>query len=1189
MEINFKKTLLAGTAVVALGAIAVVPTAAQAQTIAIEALDNAGGSADDNTIDDLTGFDNTADPSINFDQDDAYVIDISIDDNAAAADDLIKITAGGANAALTINDNKTVSISAGTGDVIVSGDVQIGGGITVIGNVAASAATEDAINLSANTNATVITLTGGATGGSITGAVSLGTGGDTFLINGTDGGADLNGDLIGGAAGAGTLQLRADFLFDSSADSKIDDIVTIDIGDGDTFTISADESIESSSGSTVTVTNTESGTGTFDITGGGADVINFGDDVVLAFTGSATETIVFDVDNAATVNADIQLNTGSVLQSTGGEALTFSATDGANDVILNGGDLRADVTFDATDGGDVVVNVDSTLNNGGMGTITITDATNVTVADGVTLTVGAGNTFASSAADGPLTFDGTNGGGDDIIDFTGNGGVTTVVDLDSNNDGTAGTLTFGANSKVLLDDNAAFDADVTVNGAVTGNLVVISGDASGQIVAFGTGASTTGNVTTTGGNDTVTFTGATIGDASTDIVDLGAGDDTLTIDGGTINSILNGNTGTADELKLVNSDLTIAGTVTGFEDADLQGRTLTLTGTITGLDAAADNGLDVNGGGLIINGSGSITGNIHDAAGAGNGGTIEYGQDTNGGTFTAGGTIDDVGITVTSGTLNTGGFAFGADAALNASSVAADAIFNVNDNVTIDAGDALTNNGTVRVDEDATLTAGTFGGTGTYQIELAVDDSNGTPVADSSIGTMAQSAGAVDLTGTTFELVLTGDALDVSGGTLTFEDVITGTGNATAGTVTDTYLLDLELVDDGANLDLTISQNNTVSDASQSSATFGTANAIETIIATDNITDTELLALSTAIQTSTSAAAVENIVESVSPTVDGSFIAAGIEVANQTGEIITTRLASLRTSSGGESGIVTGNNAMHGIQLWGQGFGSTGDQDARDGVDGFSFDTFGFSVGMDTRNLAEDLTLGMALSYARTEADSDNVNNTETDIDSYFVTLYGDYDFGQGYFVEGMAAYGFGDVDTTRTNVGPGNTIAIANFDSNQWQINAAAGRHLPLENNVTITPRVTANYTYIDPENFEETGAGGVSLASQYDEMGMLEIGLDVELAYDVETNAGLFQPHVNAAYKYEVLDEEVQATTTFVGGGPTFQTEGFDAADHRFEVGAGFTYFTNDNWEFTADYQFDFREDYGAHSGLLKAAYNF
>ena len=1190
MKIDMKKALLAGTAFVALGVSVVAPTAAQAQ-IAIETLDTAGASADDNTIDDLTGINFQTDPVIDHDQDATYTFGISVDDGdngGAANNDVISITTGGANAGIIIGSGFHVQQSDGTGDVITSGDVLIGGGITINGQLSASAATEDAINLSANSNQTIITIAGGAAGdGDVLGVITLGTGGDTVVINGVDGGADLNGSLIGDAAAGGTLQVRADFLFDSTgAGDTIDDISTIDIGDGDVFTISADETIEATNVATVTLTNTESGTGTLDISGGGADVINLGTNTMV-LSGSATNTIVLDVDDAATVNGVFQLDTGSVIQSTSNQALTFSATGGATDgITLNGGDLRADVTFDTTDQGTVLVNADTTLNNGATGSITVTSANVVTVGDGVTLTVGSDNTFAHGDADtAAVTFDGTNGGGDDVIDFSGNTITTVVVDLDSDNNGTAGTLTLGANGSFVTDVNSTFDANVDVDGAVSGTLVIVSGDPSGQTLQFNAGSSTTGNVTLTAGADTVNFTGATIGDATSDFVNLGAGDDQLTIDGGTINSSIDGGAGTADSLTLVNNGVTIAGSINNINDIDLGGQTLTLTGTILGLDTAVNNGLDVNGGTLIINGTGSVTGNIHDQAGAGAGGTIQYGADTNGGTFLANGTIDDVGLTITSGTFNTNGNILGGDAALNTSSVATGASFFVNNNVTIDAADTLTNSGTVRVDQSAVLSAGTFAGTGTYTIEIAVDDVNGTPTVDSAYGSFVQTDGAaVDLTGSTFTVELTGDALDVSGGTLTFEDVFTGTGGATAGTVTDTFLLDYELVDDGNSLDLTVSQNNTLVSASQSKATLGTAGALQTIISQNNTTNPELLALSTALQSATTAQEVEDLVESASPTVDGSFIATTLDVGDQSGQIITNRLSSLR----GQTGMVTGNGSS-GLQAWAETFGSVGDQKARDGIDGYEYDIYGLAVGMDTRNIAEDLTIGLAFSYAHSEADSDNVNNTNTDVDSFFLTAYADYDLGSAYFLEGQIAYGFGDVDQTRYNVGGAGTAALSSFDTDQYQFKASVGRDIPLQNGVLFTPRATTNYVHVAPDNYTESGAGGTGLDTEIDNLDILELGVSFDMSYDYQTNGGMMQPHLSAGYRYDVIDDEVQASSTFIGGGPAFQTEGFDPAEHRFDLGAGFTYFSSNNWEFTADYVYDFRTDFDSHSGVLKAAYNF
>jgi hypothetical protein len=80
-----------------------------------------------------------------------------------------------------------------------------------------------------------------------------------------------------------------------------------------------------------------------------------------------------------------------------------------------------------------------------------------------------------------------------------------------------------------------------------------------------------------------------------------------------------------------------------------------------------------------------------------------------------------------------------------------------------------------------------------------------------------------------------------------------------------------------------------------------------------------------------------------------------------------------------------------------------------------------------------------------------------------------------------------------------------------------------------------------------------------------------------------------VHVSYRYDVLDGAADTTASFTAGGSTFGISGVDAADSTFGVGVGLKFYDASGWDFTANYDYTFKSDYQAHSGFLRAAYEF
>ena len=82
---------------------------------------------------------------------------------------------------------------------------------------------------------------------------------------------------------------------------------------------------------------------------------------------------------------------------------------------------------------------------------------------------------------------------------------------------------------------------------------------------------------------------------------------------------------------------------------------------------------------------------------------------------------------------------------------------------------------------------------------------------------------------------------------------------------------------------------------------------------------------------------------------------------------------------------------------------------------------------------------------------------------------------------------------------------------------------------------------------------------------------------------------PYLSGSYRYEALGEAAQVTSTFSGGGSSFQTDGMDTASHVFNFGTGLSFLASDNNEISFGYDYEAKADYSSHTGQLTLSTKF
>lgn len=1259
MKLNLKAALLAGTAVIALGA---GSSSALAQTeltngVAIVATDAAGVTETDatNTVTVDTsgaavvlGAPGTNSVIMNIASRTLTMNVSGVTNPLTFADDIVE-TAG--NIAINITDATSVNflgnvsaspISVGSlvadATTLLTVDTAAAENHTFAATINAADAT-DTVNLTVtNTDggANTVTFTGAIGGTTVSNAIdTIAIGADTVDPMDVTFGASVNAGAIniGGGNGANATN---NVRFGTAAGTSTVTGQIVGLGAGDTNNVSV------VGGSTVTF-----------VTGFGAeiDAINLGAD--------ATDTTV--TIQGAVASGPITIGAGATADT---NTLTLDTTNGAFTVTpaIVGGHANDDNSL-LVSGGDVATVTGDVGASSQIDTITLSGTgTGLTLGgtlEAADINIGAGTTLTSGGA---VTGD---------LDFTGGGtlalghAVTGTIDNTSGTDG-VGTLTTSAGTfavsgivggtNTLGSITNSGTGTVTFNAATSATTVTQSG--TGEIQFDDTATATTFVVSDAGG--VIDFDGAVMGntrfsaDGEVTIADGfditgtvnntsgAAGAGTLTVEGTTT---VSGNVGASNTLKTIT--------------AGAAGKTATFSGTVRAAD------IDFSGAGdIAFDGNTTVT---NDVDMADNAGTVTFGDGAN---FT--GTVQDTsddkgtatfaGSSTVTGSLGTAGNSLNV---VNFNGVAGKAVtvsggVDVNDDINVGAG-SVTISGQVTTVQDVNFTGDgsisfadalvaigddvltgtdsegtvTFLGDGTVGGDIAADGSELLALILSGTAKTVAVTGAIEAADTTTigsNILTAGTTVDVDAGqTLGFE--ITGDTDGENGRIVSAGAA---TVDATAVVDVTVNTTEFVADATEYTVIDGTGGGgvadLTTTITDDSVfltftqkvadddnlvlvadrTASNTLATGTnnknvatvlealgaagdagldgvqgALQGASTVAELDSKLRSLTPTVDGGFVTGGTQASALNIGATNMRLAAART--GEDTGMVAGEMG-EGVTTWLKGFGQMADQDRRDGVAGYDADTYGVAVGIDSENILDNSVIGVSLSYANTDVDSKNSNNTETDVDSYQVSVYGSHDYEGRLYVSGVLGYAYNDIDQTRHNVaGIAGNDARADFDSNQYIAYAEVGKDFDAGNRLTLTPKALVNYQHIDIDGYTETGSTANQVVS-LDNMDIFEVGLGVKAEWDLEDNSGnSVRPSINAGYRYDLVGDEVQATSRFTGGGASFSTNGADPAQGTFNVGAAVTYDLENNWALTADYEYEGKSDFGAHSASLRAGYKF
>lgn len=901
--------------------------------------------------------------------------------------------------------------------------------------------------------------------------------------------------------------------------------------------------------------------GTIQATGcSGSAIYNIGTIDSLVNTG-VIETTVSSPYTAAIYNASGGVI--SLLNNDGGTINSLSNADaimniGELNLTNNGGSIWAANGSAIYSGYDSITNIDNTngtIHSDGEHGIYVENSATVTInnTDGfISSDAGAGIQLNANLADGYLENSGgmisTNNSTYGALEFyndiegdlTVHGG--TILNTSSSNsaaavnfeDSQSGRITFDGVTIIADGDTegsgngyAIFSYEYDVDLVLT-DTTYVRGNIALDCCAsmvLDTSATIEGNITTASYNDSITINGGSI----TGNIDLGGGEDTLTLNDGIINGDVS--LGSDGDILTLNGG-EINGSINfGSGDNDMRvGGAFATAGIITGSG-------DIN---LTINDGGTLRTDYNDGIPLDDG-YIEVHQ---------GGTLY-----LTNGDIATTG--------------------------------SLYNDGTVQIGLGRSLYVETInGGEGAGQYVFDVEGNEGMHsgilVVDGDYADLSNNTVGVNYVG---GILAEGDRSRIfSGGE--------GAVLPTDTTVSDnSYLYDFGLTideEDSGDIYLEVTNAKTLEEAADSTNNLNASRVL--VDELNGNSDPIIQQIQSNLTTSSTQEEYNEVLESTQPTIDNGNQTAAVGMTGAMFDLADGQLSDVGTSGGSSSG-----DQLKGLHFWMQGFGGTAEQDRRKGIDGYEADIGGLAFGVDTRNLRSDTTVGLSLGYANSDVDSKNANRTNTDIDSYQLMAYGNHDFGGNSFMTAMAVYGINSNDQVRHNVGGiAGLNAYADYDSWTAGFRGAVGHNYHLNKGSSsafkLTPQFFSEYVHFKRDGYTETGAGGANLIVGDAAQNIWNVGTSLQAEWEFKSSNGTsYKPDVHVSYKYDLAKDAADTSASFAAGGTTFATNSAEPASSTFGIGAGLKIFAVNNWDFTVNYDYNVKSDYDAHSGFIRAAYQF
>lgn len=315
-------------------------------------------------------------------------------------------------------------------------------------------------------------------------------------------------------------------------------------------------------------------------------------------------------------------------------------------------------------------------------------------------------------------------------------------------------------------------------------------------------------------------------------------------------------------------------------------------------------------------------------------------------------------------------------------------------------------------------------------------------------------------------------------------------------------------------------------------------------------------------------------VQKLAPIVNTSFAQTSISATKLVTDTVGSRLSDTRGLSSGDAIADKG--------VWAKVIGSTASQDKIGQFDGYSLSSAGIVFGID-KELQNNTIIGLAAGYTNTKTDQDDFREGDSSTtDSYQLSLYASKTFDKAY-IDGALSYTKHNTDGTRSSaIG---REASYDVDANQLSAKINGGYNFFFENEVTLTPFASLEYSNIEQDSYKEQGAGAISLSVDDVTVNRGAAGLGLKVSKEIKTeDRVVYIPEFKLGANKYFGDDDVEVTAQFDQGNK-FVTKGAEMSDMMYNAGLGLkTKFTEDtSISLSTDYERSNDGDFQGVNGQL------
>ncbi|MGQ4273232.1 autotransporter outer membrane beta-barrel domain-containing protein [Terrihabitans sp. B22-R8] len=317
----------------------------------------------------------------------------------------------------------------------------------------------------------------------------------------------------------------------------------------------------------------------------------------------------------------------------------------------------------------------------------------------------------------------------------------------------------------------------------------------------------------------------------------------------------------------------------------------------------------------------------------------------------------------------------------------------------------------------------------------------------------------------------------------------------TAGSLNGTQFTGVTFSDDYAFIDATLDYdaNNVLLTIERNDVSFvsaaETSNQSATASALDGLASSSRLASALALS---SVEEVRGALDQLSGEVHASVKTGLIEESRHVRDAALRRVQGAFVENDTTASIATGSAGATGFNntgVWGQVYGSWGENDRNANTGRLERDVGGFLVGADGM-ITDRVHLGILAGYSHSEFELDD-RASSAEADSVHVGIYGGTRI-SGFGIKAGAAYSWNDVETQRAVAFGGFADTLpADYDAGTTQVFGEVGYEI-VTGRATFEPFAGIAYVNVDTDGFtEDGGAAALSSADQDTDVTFSTLGL--------------------------------------------------------------------------------------------------